>query len=86
MGLQEFTARTEEEQLQYQCYYGVCVADRETDEALVLLYQIADFYVEIYHHRWNFQIIKLFSFESDDVLDVYLDKVNVSALLENAIH
>ncbi len=86
MRLQEFITYQEKEQLQYLCFNGVCVADRETADTLILLYQLADFYVEVHHHKHSFEIVKLVSFDSDSTLDVYLEKIDVSELLDAAFH
>lgn len=57
---------------------GVCVAGRDEGEYKVLLYQLQQFYVEIFYHPRKKIIARYRGFEETDLLDKYLDKINLA--------
>lgn len=70
MTLYQFNALDEMEQAE-AVWDGVFIGNREDEEHNILLYQIDNFYVEVYHHR-EYNVIRRFrSFSSINPLDPY---------------
>ena len=76
---EEFYELDEQEQAE-TIWDGVQVADRFEDEYDVILYQIGKLYVEVYYHREHNFIRKLNAFTKPDLLDIYLEKLNLDEL------
>jgi hypothetical protein len=54
---------------------AVCIAGRDLPRFKVLLYQLDDFYVEVfYHSRYNC-IHSLHAFDDTELLEPYLEKI-----------
>jgi hypothetical protein len=60
---------------------GVCISHRDTEDHCVLLFQLDDFYVEVYFDQNCDEIIQCRSFQDPEVLDPYLDQINISHLV-----
>ena len=71
----------EEEQIDCTLENGVLTAFLETDNYIVILYQLNGFYVEAYCDRKTTHIIRLCSFHSPEQLEPYLAAVDLSELL-----
>lgn len=56
---------------------GVCIGGRADSEHIILLYQIESFYIEVYFHKKDHYITKFFGFDDMDLLDPYLEKINI---------
>jgi hypothetical protein len=63
------------------CQRGVYLSEREEDDCLVVLYGISDYYVEVYYHLQDNEIVKFLSFHSTDFLEPYLNKISLEQLL-----
>ena len=63
---------------------GVLLGSRERDQFNISLYQIEDFYIEVYIHQYNGQIVGFSSFINTDELDPYLAKIDISPLLQTS--
>jgi hypothetical protein len=59
---------------------GVLVATREQTYRTVLLYQVDDFYVEVYNHKHFNVAVDVKTFTGTDGLDVYLQSINIEDL------
>ncbi|HEX8314923.1 MAG TPA: hypothetical protein VF610_00165 [Segetibacter sp.] len=56
---------------------AVCIAGREENKFKVLLFQLNDFYIEVYYNaKLNF-ISQLIPFRSTDNLEPYLQKISL---------
>ncbi|HEV7622148.1 MAG TPA: hypothetical protein VGO09_10455 [Flavisolibacter sp.] len=51
------------------------------EDLTILLYQLSDFYVEVYYNYLKNQIEKFISFNSTDQLEPYLDKISLAGLV-----
>lgn len=56
---------------------GVYLSERLEDDLLVALYQVNDFYVEVYYRFASSEIVKFISFHSDVMLAPYLNKIQL---------
>ena len=70
-------------QLSYTCQLGVNISKRAEDDCIVVLYQLNNFYVEVYYKKSTFEIIKIISFHSTVLLEPYLKKMNIDSLFNN---
>ena len=61
-------------------YNGACVSDRNTDSEDILLFQLTDYYVEIFFKRHTDRINKVKCFDDMSELDPYLDEININSL------
>ncbi len=61
---------------------GTFLARRNKGFHNILLFQIDDFYTEVWYHSHFNVIIKIISFSDTDMLEPYLEKISISALLE----
>jgi hypothetical protein len=59
-----------------------CIWGRDEDNFKVLLYQVDSFYVEVYYHKKHREIKKLQPFEDTDLLAPYLNRIDISELIE----
>ena len=76
MTLREFQLSDEAKQAE-KLLDAVCVAGRDEGEHKVLLYQLDNFYVEVFYHPRKNLITQYRGFDSMAELDVYLDKVEL---------
>lgn len=81
MTLHGFELLAAEEQIDCTLENGVLTAFLETDNYIVILYQLNGFYVEAYCDRSTTHIIRLRSFNSPEQLEPYLAAVDLSELL-----
>jgi hypothetical protein len=70
-------------QAHFICRKGVYLTERSMDDLLVALYQVDDFYVEVYHRFSNSEIVKLISFHGGKLLEPYLEKIQLNVLLKD---
>jgi hypothetical protein len=76
MTLEQFNELNYEGQLR-ATQKAVCIAGREVNKFKVLLFQLNDFYIEVYYNaRLNF-ISQLIPFRSTDHLQPYLEKIQL---------
>lgn len=60
---------------------GIHIADRADDKYCMILFQIDDFYVELYYHLERDTLKKLRSFKHTRFIEPYLDQIDLSELL-----
>lgn len=70
-------------QAQVICENGALLAERTEDNYLIILYQVDSFYVEVYYHQHNDEIVKFRSFHSVKFLEPYLQNINVRSLVQH---
>lgn len=80
MTLHGFTTLSEDEQIDCTLENGVLTAFLETNNYIVILYQLDGFYVEAYCNRRTTHIERLRSFHSPEQLEPYLAAVDLSEL------
>jgi hypothetical protein len=67
------------------CQKGTYLAERDQYQSLIVLYQLYDFYAEVYFLLDQSQIVKILSFHSEVLLEPYLAKVSLEGLLDEGI-
>lgn len=60
---------------------GVLVGSRQDGFYKILLYQINSFYVEVFYQYFQGKMVRLISFTDTDLLEPYLNSINITALL-----
>jgi hypothetical protein len=75
-----FDQLTESRQTDVIWESGVYLDRRKEGFYNVLLFQVDDFYTEIYYHSHFNVIIRIVSFSDTDHLAPYLDKINLHSL------
>lgn len=79
----EFSLLTETKQTEILLEKGVFVAERMYKNFTIFLYQVDQFYVELYHNlRYNV-IQGMRSFEDQEALEPFLREIDISCLTEN---
>ncbi|HEY0579653.1 MAG TPA: hypothetical protein VGC75_03000 [Candidatus Nitrosocosmicus sp.] len=81
MTLRHFNTLSQHKQHRKLLVNGVWLADRQTQESTVLLFQLDSFYVEIYFSKPGDEIIQSISFDSVDLLDPYLEDIDLSCMV-----
>jgi len=80
MKLTDFNLLDEIKQAEALLNYGVLVAERMYKNFTIFLYQVNQFYVEVYYHN-TFSIIQGFrGFENTNALEPYLDEIDITSL------
>jgi hypothetical protein len=80
MKLTDFNLLDEIAQAEALLNYGVLVAERLYKEFTIFLYQVNQFYVEVYYHN-KFTMIQGFrGFESTAALEPYLEEIDITSL------
>lgn len=64
------------------CQRGVYLSERDEDDCLMVLYGINDYYVEVYYHLHDNEIVKFISFHSTQFIEPYLNKISLEQILE----
>jgi hypothetical protein len=80
MTLYEYRALDELEQTEALWEHGVHIGEREEGEYKVVLYQIFEFYIEVFYHIEHNVIHRYKAFSNTELLDAYLDKYNLKDL------
>ena len=77
MKLTEFNLLDEIQQAEALLNYGVLIAERMYKEFRILLYQLHQFYVEVYYRQYRKIVDYIVSSNSTDILQPYLDQINI---------
>lgn len=78
MTIKKFRNLDEMEQHEAMWNHGVMVGDRLDGEYRIILYQIFDFYLELFYHVELNVLKKLVSFDNLDGLDIYLNRITIT--------
>ena len=82
MTLDEFSLLDEPKQAEALIEHGIFIAERHYKNFNIFLYQIDNFYVEIFHNL-NFNMMQgMRSFADDEALEPYLESIDISCLYE----
>jgi hypothetical protein len=76
----QFNYMEEQEQTTAVWEKGVYLAERIEGFHRIKLYQLEDFYVEVCYHTHFNVIIKVNSFSDMDLLDPYLQAININSV------
>ncbi|RYY66084.1 MAG: hypothetical protein EOO12_05220 [Chitinophagaceae bacterium] len=77
-----FSARTSGEQRRILLEEGAYLGHRKDSPWSVLLYQLRDFYVEVFFSMENLDIRHIEAFDDTDRLDPYLESISLEVLTE----
>ena len=80
MTIQDFELMNGIEKMQAIAELGVFLAKRMEGCYSISLYQIEDFYIEIYFHSTQFLYISARTFTNTAELNVYLDQIDISSV------
>lgn len=81
MTLDEFTHLNERRQAQTLLERGTFLAERLYKNFSIFLYQLDNFYVEVYHNL-RFDVMQgMRCFEDDETLQPYLESIDISELV-----
>lgn len=78
MTIKKFRDLDEMEQHEAMWEYGVMVGDRIEGEYRIVLYQIFNFYIELYYHIELNVLRRLHTFDELEALDIYINKFKLS--------
>lgn len=81
MMLYDFQLLPEDKQIEALYQSGVYIGKRKEDFSIILLYQLESFYVEVYYRKYRSHVKKLHSFDSTELLDPYLEHIDVENLV-----
>jgi len=82
MTLDEFTVLNETKQAQTLLKKGIFLTERLYKNFSILLYQLDNFYVEVYHNL-RFDVMQgMRCFEDDEALQPYLESIDISCLVD----
>lgn len=82
MMLTEFKILSEETQLDLLFQNGVYIGKRKLKGKAILLYQLDSFYAEIFYKKYRVYIEKIRFSATTEILDPYLQQINVAHLVE----
>ncbi len=81
MTLIHFQSMSQHEQYKFTLTKGVPVSERLKEDFTLLLYQLPNFYVELYYHTATNELVWINSFDSITELEPYLSHINVQGLV-----
>ena len=80
MTLCEYYNLKQQEQFEALYNYGIHISDRADSEYCIILFQLDNFYVELYFHIEDNALEKLVSFSNMDYIKPYLEQIDLSEL------
>lgn len=81
MTYDQFDTQTRDQQRKLLLHEGTYLSYRKCDQYSAFLYQVNNFYVEVFFKVNNLEITYVHSFEDTDHLEPYLDKINLEDLM-----
>jgi hypothetical protein len=81
MRIYDFKALTKTEKAK-AVWKGKLLANREEDNYNILLFNLGDFYVEVFYNANENKIVKFKSFTTFSQLEPYLEKISISEIQE----
>ena len=81
MTLQDFQLLPEARQIDELYQSAVYLGKRKQAFSIILLYQLEGFYVEVYYRKYRSHVKYLHCFESTELLDPYLEQIDVENLV-----
>ena len=76
--MQDFEDLPEEQKLNNIRKDGAYIGKRKIEEFVIVLYQLNNFYIEIYYDNYRKYINRFNCFDSTELLDPYLDKMELN--------
>ena len=81
MKIHDFQLLPEQDQIETLYQFGSYIGKRKQAFSIILLYQLEGFYVEVFYRKYRSQVKHLHCFESTELLDPYLEQINVENLV-----
>jgi hypothetical protein len=85
MQLKDFKFETKLNKARLLISKGVYLTKRNNGEHEILLFHLGSFYAEMFFHVEQTDVGYIRCFESTDLLQPYLDRIDVSDLLDNNV-
>ena len=79
----EFWKLPDAEQIDLLYEEGVYIDKRKVGTTTILLYQLSGFYIEVCYYKYRISIAWVRCSESTQILDPYLDKMDIAELVVN---
>ena len=83
LSLTEFIDLPQELQFEVLHKHGGYVGKRKADKQTIVLFQLHGFYVEVYYRQYRKIIDHVITSDNADILQPYLDQINVRGLNDN---
>ena len=80
LSITEFAGLINDLQIDVLHRHGVYVGKRKVDTQTVVLFQLNNFYVELYYSVYRRLIDKMITSESTEILHPYLDQIKLEGL------
>ncbi len=80
MTIIEFSYHEEKKQVEALLERGIFLTERLYKNFIIFLYQLDNFYVEVYHNLKYNVMQGIRSFEDEEALEPYLDSIDISCL------
>lgn len=81
MTMYDFQLLPEQQQIDMLYQFGVYIGKRKVKISIILLYQFESFYVEVFYRKYRSHVKHLHCFESTELLDPYLEQIDVENLV-----
>jgi hypothetical protein len=81
MTLSEYNFLDQAEQFEVLYNYGVHISDRADDDYCIILFQLDNFYIELYFHLELNSLKKFVSFSNVNFIEPYLEQIDLSELV-----
>jgi hypothetical protein len=81
MLMYDFQLLPEQQQIEILYRTGVYVGKRKEGISVILLYQLESFYVEVFYIKYRSHVMQLHCFDSTELLDPYLEQIDVENLV-----
>ena len=81
MTLNDFTLLTDKEKIGLLYEHGVYVGKRKTGKTTTLLFQLENFYAEVFYRRYRREVERINCFEETTRIDPYLTEIHVEHLV-----
>lgn len=81
MTMYDFQLLPEQQQIKELYEHGVFIGKRKEGYSIILLYQLESFYIEVFYRKYRSHIKRLHCFESTELLDPYLEQIDVENLV-----
>ena len=85
LSLTEFAGLPEEIQFEVLHKHGVYIGKRRMEDRVAMLFQLHGFYVELFYSQYRKNIEQVLTSDQTEILQPYLDQVQIRDLSNNAL-
>jgi hypothetical protein len=86
LNIYQYITLCQDKKYRYLLQNGTCIGNRDMEESCILLFQLSDFYVEVYFNKTSGSIIRNRCFQSTDELLPYIEHIDLSNLVWSSIN